>query len=116
LRVLVVEDDAGIRTLLAKTFASEGWEVVTTPGGRDALGFVQMSDRLDAVILGLPLVGERPLVAELQSRSLRSALVVISAEGAADAKRALGADAAFSKPFDPLMLASEVRRLVPVAG
>jgi CheY-like chemotaxis protein len=49
LQVLVVEDDAGVRDLLKRTIASEGWPVVEAENGREALE--RLKDHKPGVIL-----------------------------------------------------------------
>ena len=49
LQVLVVEDDAGVRDLLKRTIASEGWPVIEAENGREALE--RLKDNKPGVIL-----------------------------------------------------------------
>ncbi len=43
-RVLVIDDDADIRVVLAKALAGAGYEVVTAESGRDAVGLLARED------------------------------------------------------------------------
>jgi CheY-like chemotaxis protein len=100
------------------TFDSEDWDVRSASNGREALDVVETSDPFDAVVfdLEMPVMDGRTLCGELQRVTPRAAVVIVSGHGALQAKEDLGADAAFEKPFDAMLLAAEVRRLVPLAA
>ncbi|HEX3676576.1 MAG TPA: response regulator transcription factor [Sphingomicrobium sp.] len=111
-KVLVVDDEPQIRTLLKATLARAGYSVVEASNGREALASKSI-DKPDLVLLdlglpdrdGLELVG--PLAAEP-----RSAVLVISARDQTEQKVAaldLGADDYVTKPFDTEELLARVR-------
>ena len=58
-RVLVVDDDDGIRTFAARALASGGYEVVTASDGPDALRIVDARPRFDLFILDVMMPGMR---------------------------------------------------------
>jgi CheY-like chemotaxis protein len=107
-----------VRRLLTKTFAAEDWEVLVAANGREAIDLLQSHEGIDVVVFDpqMPFLDGHALMAALQNVSPRSAIVIVTADSAAEFSHELGADAAFNKPFDSFMLASEVRRLVPIAS
>ena len=111
-KVLVVDDEPQIRTLLKATLARAGYSIVEASNAREALASKSI-DKPDLVLLdlglpdrdGLELVG--PLAAEP-----RSAVLVISARHQTEQKVAaldLGADDYVTKPFDTEELLARVR-------
>jgi CheY-like chemotaxis protein len=85
---------------------------------REATDILQTHDGIDVVVFDpqMPFLDGHALMAALQDVSPSSVIVIVTADSAVEFSHELGADAAFSKPFDPFMLASEVRRLVPIAS
>ena len=55
-RILVVDDDPGIRDALRMILEYEGYEVLTAPDGKTALGDLE-GDRIDAVLLDIKMPG-----------------------------------------------------------
>ncbi len=111
-KVLVVDDEPQIRTLLKATLARAGYSIVEASNAREALASKSI-DKPDLVLLdlglpdrdGLELVG--PLAAEP-----RAAVLVISARDQTEQKVAaldLGADDYVTKPFDTEELLARVR-------
>ncbi|MBM4038001.1 MAG: response regulator [Planctomycetes bacterium] len=103
-RVLVVDDEAPIRTLLASVLAANGYEAITTPDARRAM-LEARSQAFAAAIVDVRMPGTGGI--EL-SRSLRAGdpdLPVIIITGYADSGTAreairLGAYDYITKPFD----------------
>ncbi len=106
-RILVVDDEPGVRRLLNDLFAGEGY-VVSEPGdGVAALDRVR-AFRPDVVVLDLmmPVMDGWTFAAECRriNTDRDVPIIAISAmfelQGAAGALRALGVRACLSKPFD----------------
>src|SRR5712692_4697680 len=55
-RILVVDDDSGIRDALRMILEYEGYEVLTSPDGKTALADLQ-GERIDAVLLDIKMPG-----------------------------------------------------------
>ncbi len=112
-RVLVVDDDAALIRMVRLSFLSEGFSVVTAGDGIQGLE-VMAAESVDAIVLDLlmPRMDGRSFYRELRARGSDVPVVIISAYGAASARDELQANAALSKPFDPDVLISEVRRLI----
>jgi CheY-like chemotaxis protein len=114
--VLVVEDDAAIRTLLQDLLSDRGYSVAVAHNGGEALD--QIRDRRpDLVLLDL-MMPEMNGWSFLQAREsdrdmVQIPVLVISASGSSGAVRAedLGAPVFIAKPFDVDHLITEVERL-----
>ncbi len=112
LRVLVVEDDREIRTLVQSALVVEGFEVQTAVTLREASALLQHSPP-DLVILdlGLPDGEGLQLVREVRRQSSLP-IVVVSARHQEEQKVALldaGADDYLSKPFSVAELLARMR-------
>jgi two-component system KDP operon response regulator KdpE len=111
-KVLVVDDEPQIRTLLKATLGRAGYSVVEASNAREALN-AKSIDKPDLVLLdlGLPDRDGLELVGALAAEP-RSAVLVISARDQTEQKVAaldLGADDYVTKPFDTEELLARVR-------
>src|SRR5206468_10739677 len=102
-KVLVVDDEPQIRTLLKATLSRAGYAVVEAASGREALN-AKAIDKPDLVLLdlGLPDRDGLELVTLLRAEP-RAALIVVSARDQTEQKVAaldLGADDYVTNPFD----------------
>jgi CheY-like chemotaxis protein len=59
LRVLVVDDDEGIRTFAKRALESGGYDVVTARDGLDALRLVEAQPRFDLFVIDVMMPGMR---------------------------------------------------------
>jgi CheY-like chemotaxis protein len=115
-RVLVVDDEAPIRSLIADALEFEGYEPVTATDGADALAKVDTM-RPDAIVLDLmmPVMDGRTFLAACRRlpRCADIPVLVVSASHDLGAKaQELGARACLAKPFDLDVLLAVVDRLV----
>lgn len=104
LHILVVEDDALLRDLLAEGLGLEGASVVVAGTGRQALA-VAAAHEFDVVLsdLGLPDVPGDELVrtiVKMARRRPRVAIITASVKVNIAAVHDAGVDAVFGKPFD----------------
>jgi len=111
-KILVVDDEPQIRTLLRATLVRGGYRVVEASTAREALN-ARAIDRPDLILLdlGLPDRDGLELVAALRGDPA-SRLIVISARDQIEQKVAaldLGADDYVTKPFDTEELLARVR-------
>ena len=51
--VLIVEDDADLRDMMAQLLSLEGYNTATVANGREALEYLQNGDRPDVILLDL---------------------------------------------------------------
>jgi DNA-binding response OmpR family regulator len=104
LTVMVVEDELKIRELLRSYLEREGWTVLTTGSGAEAITLAR-SSAPDLVILdlGLPDVSGETVATELRRSSSTPILMLTARAGEEDRIRGLelGADDYVTKPFSP---------------
>ena len=108
-RLLIVDDDASLQTLLRILLTSSGFDVMTAGDGRQALALAQ-SNEYDLILLDLemPVMNGREFYREFRQLNSQTPVVIISAFGADLGQQELGAQGSISKPFDP----SYVQRIV----
>jgi CheY-like chemotaxis protein len=115
-RILVVDDDPGIRSVVGDALRQDGYQVDAVGNGRQALAAFG-KHRPDALVLDLemPVMDGPTLVRTLRERTKWGAvpLVVVSGTaGAVNAGPQLGARACLSKPFELSELLRSVERVV----
>ena len=111
-RMLVVDDDEGLREYLQALASSRGFQVFAAPTGEDAIETLEQS-RPDLVTLDLVLPGMDGLetLKRLKDRLPEVPVIMITAYGDADTKRTAlenGAETLFTKPIDFGALRSEI--------
>ncbi|RMG17652.1 MAG: response regulator [Deltaproteobacteria bacterium] len=118
-KILVVEDSAAMRALVASTLESvEGVSATETASGYEALKLIPR-ERFDLIItdINMPEINGLELIRFIRSRPEYQdvPLVIISTESSErDRERGLelGASAYFTKPFEPQALLETVRELL----
>jgi len=117
-RVLVADDDPIVRRLVASTLRDGGYEVVLAADGREAVEEAT-AHRPDLIVLDLqmPHLDGRETYRELQRLGIGAPAIILSANGAHEARAELNASAAMEKPFDPAELLRRVKKmLTPSVG
>jgi DNA-binding response OmpR family regulator len=111
-RILVVDDEQSIRTIVEYALRDAGFEVLSAARGDDALALVRR-DPPDLVVLDLMLPGMDGLEVCRRIRAERSVpIIILSARGEELDKvlgLELGADDYVTKPFSPRELVSRVK-------
>jgi DNA-binding response OmpR family regulator len=117
-RVLVVDDDPQVLTLLRVNFELEGYDVLSAGNGEEALE-IAWDELPDAVVCDVMMPGTDGLTVLRQLRASPKTktipFVVVSAKAQrADIKTAIemGADKYITKPFDPQELLDAVADLL----
>lgn len=114
-RILVVEDDRDIRSLVVRCLTGAGFVVVETGTGAEALA-AALRDPPDLVVidLGLPDADGLAITRTLKERT-DCGLVILSGRGDAIERiigLEIGADDYVSKPFEPRELVARVRSVL----
>jgi DNA-binding response OmpR family regulator len=113
--VLVVEDEAKIRELLRSYLEREGYQVVSTDSGAEAIGLASSAGP-DLIILDLrlPDVPGEEVAREVRGTSDVPILMLTAKSGEEDRIRGLevGADDYVTKPFSPRELILRVRAIL----
>jgi CheY-like chemotaxis protein len=102
-RVLVVDDDGGLRTLFRAILEADGYDVSTAENGEDALNVLRRQPRPDLILLDLsmPVLDGRGFRQRQQGDQALADIPVVICSGDADAAEAaqrLGARACLPKP------------------
>lgn len=118
-QLLVVDDDADIRSLLAEQLTGAGF-IVSTAGDGAQMRQVLITEQIDLIILDLNMPREDGLTLCRDLRS-RSALPVImlTARGAPVDRIVgleMGADDYVTKPFEPRELVARIRNVLRRTG
>jgi DNA-binding NtrC family response regulator len=117
--VLVVDDEAGIRSAVRRALVSVGHEVWDVPGGTEALSLLDVIP-FDLVITDVytDAVDGMELLVRIQQMPVRIPVVVISGGGYAstddvlDMAKNCGAAATLDKPFTQRQLRETVARVL----
>jgi two-component system OmpR family response regulator len=122
MRILVIDDDPGVRVLCRIAFRTEGDEIVEAASGRDALEILA-TEPVDAVVLDvmLPSVNGFEILRRIREDARTSDLPVVllsvrvGIQDQIDGWRA-GADDYLTKPFSPSALAAKVYEICSIDG
>lgn len=116
--LLIVDDEAGIRSLVRMTLDSDAYRIIEASEGRQALALAH-EHHPDLVLLDvmLPDVSGIEICRELKADPLMSSTTVVMLTAKAqyndvgDAEEA-GADGYFTKPFSPIALIQKVETIL----
>jgi PAS domain S-box-containing protein len=122
-RILVVEDEPVVRSLVRRTLEEAGYQVYQAPNGAAALDYVlAQPGQIDLVLsdIVMPRLNGLELLARLRDRLPRLPVLLMSGYSTDEVDRRGGVDpgvAILSKPITPAALTSAVRlRLDQAAG
>lgn len=115
--VLVVDDDADGRELLAEAFTSEGYTVLTAANGREALDLLTTAGQIEPLIIILdmemPIMSGWEFLHTIRRYHRLAAIPVVVQSGSPSATEGHrpGAVSAFlTKPYDAYALVARVKR------
>jgi len=114
---MVVEDDEEMNQLQREFLAIHGMDAISAYSGTQALD-VNLQSRADAILLDIMLPemdGFETCRRIRSSEQTRTPIVIVTALDTDDYRKRgfdAGADAFFSKPFDPDEVVSTIRRLI----
>src|ERR1700682_2573366 len=116
LKILHVEDNIAVASMVKETLALEGWEVETCTDGSEAMKKIAGHSHYDLLLLDYELPGMNGVQLVQRARKLdhrrRTPIIVLSAALDEDAARIAGADALLRKPEDISAVPETVARLV----
>jgi hypothetical protein len=115
-RILLMDDDGAIRTLLQQTLSEAGYEVVTAGDGREGMRLMRQQ-KFDLVLTDLIMPDQEGIETIRQLRRDHPNIRTIAISGALDSHylktaELLGADATLRKPIDPQELLRVIRTLL----
>jgi DNA-binding response OmpR family regulator len=115
-RVLVVDDEPGIRTAVARGLTAEGMEVVALADGNSALN-AALTGSFDAIVLDiiLPGLSGYRVLEQLRAAGIDTPVLLVSAkDGEFDQADGLdlGADGYLVKPFAFVVLVAQLRAIL----
>ena len=116
-RVLVVEDEANIREMIALNLRLAGMEAVEAESAEAALPLLEQKPGCDAAILDVMLPGMNgfSLCETIRRTDQKIGIIILSAKGQEQDKirgLSIGADDYMTKPFSVLELLARVRSLL----
>jgi DNA-binding response OmpR family regulator len=119
MRILIIDDDEQIRVLLRQMMEWAGFEVMVAENGRIGME-IQQHTPADLIITDLIMPEQEGLetISRLKKEYAEIKIIAISGGGRIGpeaylpAARELGADRAFSKPFDVQEVVSAVKELL----
>jgi two-component system OmpR family response regulator len=103
-RVLLIEDDALIRTLMMRRLTGAGWNVIALRDGRD-MDAILASEKVDLLVidLGLPYIDGFALIEHLRARGINTPVLALTGHDLPhmrDTVIGAGANELIQKPFD----------------
>lgn len=101
-RVLVVDDDLGVREMLVRVFIDDGFEAAAAADGDEAVNRV-VHEHFDVVLLDLGMPGQdgwSTLVKLRRGRPDLPVILITARPNQHAAARVAGAQALFEKPLD----------------
>lgn len=115
-KILVVDDEVGVRELLDKALAKKGFRVVTVPSAEQALARITQ-EPFDLVLLDIKLAGESGISALKRIRELQKKIPVVIYSGVITAElekeaRMAGADEVLSKSIDIMQLVEQISKFI----
>lgn len=118
-RILVIDDDGQVRSMLRMTLEREGYEVEEAPDGRVGMRlFYEKPTDLVITDIVMPEKEGIETIRELSQDSPRTKIIAISGGGSLNSMTyllmagKLGASRAFSKPVDQVELLKAVREFI----
>jgi DNA-binding response OmpR family regulator len=117
--VIVLEDDAELRSLLLRGLREEGFEVTATATASDLLDCIQSDPDILVVDIGLPDADGRDVVQALRAQGVSAPVIFLTARDALPDRLsgfAAGGDDYLTKPFAFAELVARLHALIKRGG
>jgi two-component system alkaline phosphatase synthesis response regulator PhoP len=116
MRILLVEDEAGLILTLTDRLRSEGFDVTSATDGEQGLSFA-LNDCFDLIILDvmLPKKNGLDVCRDLRQKNVQTPILMLTAKGETIDKvlgLKLGADDYLTKPFEVMELLARIEALL----
>ena len=117
-RMLIADDQDGIRTMLAQVFTNMGVDVDTAQDGISAWGFLER-EQYDLVLLdmNMPRMFGHEVLRRMREKQLDTPVMIMTAFGeetVIEEVRRLGITAQFEKPFDIYGMIGKVKEVLKI--
>ncbi|MFX0094986.1 MAG: response regulator [Candidatus Hodarchaeota archaeon] len=114
--ILVIDDSAFARRIVAKSIEDRGWNVFEAKNGKEALETLG-NQRIDLILLDLtmPEMDGRALLKEMQKEGLGIPVIVITADMQTTTHQEvmrLGVKKVFNKPIDQEILLKSILEII----
>ncbi len=118
-KILIVDDDAGIRELVDMTLRSDDYHIFQAENGQQAIKIAR-AEKPDLIIMDVMMPGdidgfEATRIIKSDPETKKCAIIILSGKGQ-DAERekgfSAGANDYFTKPFSPLALIKKVEEVL----
>lgn len=115
-KVLLIEDEQGLRTTLRDRLSVEGYDVETAANGEDGYAMA-VSNSFDIILLDIMLPGKSGLdvCRDLRRKGIHSSILMLTARGDVGDKvhgLKIGADDYLAKPFETIELLARMEALL----
>ncbi len=115
-RIVVADDEPGLRLLLAATLSGAGYEVLQARNGLEALRLCK-AGRVDLLLTDLVMPDHEGLETIREMRQQQPDIPIVAMSGAfdggfLDVARAMGAAEVLQKPFTPVQVLDVVGRVL----
>ncbi len=115
-RVLIVDDDEAVQSVLYKVISTGGFDAMVASGGEEALSLIERN-RFDLILLDINMRGIDgfEVVQTIRQRGVETPIIIVSGrQEDYDTLYGLdiGADDYVTKPFNPVVLGAKVKALI----
>ncbi len=115
-KILIVDDQQGIRLLLSEVFKNEGYDTILASTGAEAVQYVD-NNTVDCVLLDMKIPGMNGLEILQHIKKSFAQLPVVMMTGNSDIDlirnaKELGASHFFTKPFDIFVVKDTINKML----
>lgn len=115
-KILIIDDQPGIRQLLSEILKEEGYSIYNAINGMEGISKIE-EVKPDVILLDMKMPGMDGIevLSELKQLNINTKVIMMTAYGELDPineARHLGAYGYISKPFDVLELCQTIRNVV----